>query len=226
MKGIKQLADDDRPREKMYSKGRRSMSNAELLAILLGSGNIRENALELAQRILSDFDNNLEKMAGIEASRLMKYSGVGMAKAVTVLAGLELGLRTKTTVANQKIRYNNSRVIFETLSPEMSFISFESFVLLTFNSALELIGKHQISEGGLDATIVDIRKIAYHCVLDKAACIAVAHNHPSGNTMPSKSDDQVTAKIKEMAQLFNYKFIDHLILGGSRYYSYADEGGL
>lgn len=220
------MANDDRPREKLVGKGKKALSNAELLAILLGSGNDEENALALAQRILSDFDNKLEKFAAIEPGRLMKYRGIGMAKAVTVMAAFEFGLRTKSTEVTQSIKYNSSSILFETLVAELSFHSFENFVLLTFNNALELVNKHVVSEGGLEATLVDVRKIAYHCVLDRASAIAIAHNHPSGNIQPSENDNRVTRKVKDMCNVFGYRFLDHLIIGGNRYYSYSDEGQL
>lgn len=224
IKGIKNLADDDRPREKFIGKGKKALSNAELLAILLGSGNDKENALELAQHILNDFENKLDRFAGIESGRLMKYRGVGMAKAVTVLAALELGLRTKNTKVQQKTRYNSSVLLFEVLVSELSFRPFEHFVLLTFNNSLELINKHVVSEGGLEATLVDVRKIAYHCVLDRASAIAIAHNHPSGNIKASENDNKVTRKVKEMCNVFGYRFLDHIIVGGNNYYSYSDDG--
>lgn len=225
--GIKSWAEEDRPREKMMQKGTQALSDAELLAILIGSGNKDETAVELARRILNRADNNLNELGKFSISDLIKnFKGIGEAKAITIVAALELGRRRKMSEAQKGHQIKNSRNIFDIFHPMLADIHHEEFWILLLNRSNTVIHKAKISQGGITATIVDV-KIILKMALEKLAVgLLVCHNHPSGNLFPSASDFEITRKIKNACETVEIAFLDHLIISGNNYYSFADEGTL
>ncbi len=223
---IKNLSEDDRPREKLLTKGVAALSNAELLAIILGSGSRDENAVELARRILLQAGNDLAKLGKLTVAELKKYKGVGKVKAVGVVAAMELGRRRTgekdTTVEKKHILV--SKDIFFVFHPLLCDLPHEEFWLLFLNTANRIIDKQRLSVGGLTETSVDVRVIMKMAVDRLASGIVLCHNHPSGNMTPGIHDIQLTRKIKECAQLLDIKLVDHLIIGDNDFYSFADEG--
>jgi len=214
---------DDRPREKLLKKGVEALSDAELMAILLRSGNKELSAVELAQKILASAGNNLNQLGKFSLKDLMKFKGVGDAKAMSIIAALELGRRRNLTAAIQNKTITSSKDAFKLLHPVLADKNTEEFWLLSLkkNSFKQL---SKINKGGLDASLVDIRLLMKTLLDQEATAFIVAHNHPSGNLNPSESDKNLTRKIKEASQLLNLQFLDHLIIAGDQYYSFADEG--
>lgn len=221
---IKSWAEADRPREKLLSKGRQTLSDAELLAILIGSGNRTETAVELCKRILREINNDLNRLGKLSISELMQYKGIGEAKAVTIIAALELGRRRKKDSSENRVAFDSSKKVFQYLHHHFIDLPHEEFWVLTLNRANKVISKHFVSKGGLSNTIVDVRLIMKNAVNDLASSMILAHNHPSGNLHPSQSDKQITKKIKSAAQLFDITLLDHLIITDDNYFSFADEG--
>lgn len=223
---IRQWSEDDRPREKMLKNGVRSLSNAELIAILLSSGNRRESALDLAKRILSDYTNNLNELGRTAINDLMRYQGVGQAKAVTIAAALELGKRRQSEEALQQTTLNSSKAAYTLMYPLIGDLQHEEFWVILLNRSNSVIEKFPVSQGGITGTVVDIRMIMKQAIMKYATGIILCHNHPSGNFYPSDQDISLTNKIKEASGLFDINVMDHLIVAGQRYYSFADEGKL
>ncbi|RMG82544.1 MAG: JAB domain-containing protein [Bacteroidetes bacterium] len=223
---IKQWAEDDRPREKMLLKGKQSLSNAELLAILIGSGNRKQSAVELAQSILNFADNKLSRLGKLSVNELKKFNGIGTAKAVTIAAALELGRRRKEENPEEKIPVTSSRHAYETVQPFLSDLPHEEFYVIYLNRKNEVIAVKNISKGGIAATVVDVRLILKNAIELLATQIILAHNHPSGKTDPSANDYQITRKIKEAAKLLDIQLLDHIIVGENTYYSFADHNDL
>lgn len=224
---LKQLAEEDRPREKLLLKGRRELTNAELLAILLRSGSRNQTAVGLAQEILSDFKHNLDALAKLEVSDLQKYKGVGKTKAITIIAALELGRRRQNTDAEQKLKITSSMELYNFINPDISDLAHEEFWVIFLNKSNSPVSKKKISSGGVAGTVVDIKGVLKEAVLIKTCTsIAVAHNHPSGNLKPSDNDIALTRKLKEAAKLMDIVLLDHIIIGDKGYYSFADEGML
>ena len=221
---IKNLSKDDRPREKLLEKGVSALSNAELLAIILGSGSRDENAVELARRILLQADNNLSKLGKATIAELKKNKGVGEAKAVSIMAAMELGRRRGNSEIAEKTCIRASKDIFLIFHPILCDLPHEEFWLLFLNSSNKVIDKQRLSSGGLTETSADIRMIMKMAVERLAAGVALCHNHPSGSAIPSKQDAQITRKIKEGGQLLNISLLDHIIVAENDYYSFADEG--
>lgn len=223
-KSIKGWAMSDRPREKMLEKGREALSDAELIAILLGSGNQDETAVDLSRHILNDVDNNLINLSLLDINELTKYKGVGTAKAVTVAAALELGRRRRFAEAARQTEIQNSSEAFEYFYARMSDLTHEQFWIMLLNSANNVIKMEQIGVGGLNGTSADPRKIFKIAIENQATAIMLCHNHPSGNVLPSKTDKELTKNVINCGKILDIKVLDHLIIGENRYYSFADHG--
>lgn len=219
-------AEDDRPREKLQNMGRQVLSDAELLAILLGSGSREESAVSLSKRILQSADNNLQQLGRQTLSDLMKFKGVGMAKAVTITAALELGRRRQAAGFVERPVVRCSRDAYLAIAPALMDHQHEEFWLLLLNKANKITGKVKMSSGGTDATVVDLKMIFRKAIEGQASAIIVCHNHPSGQLRPSQADLDLTKKIKASGQLLSVPLLDHLIIGDGGYYSFADEGVL
>jgi DNA repair protein RadC len=223
---IKDLALEDRPREKLLKKGVQALSDAEIIALLLGSGSRQESAVELARKILRDVNHNLNELGKSSLNELQQYNGVGEAKAVTIAAALELGKRRKLADIKHKVQIKSSRDIFERFHPYMQDLPHEEFWVVYMNRANKIIDERRISEGGTSGTVVDVKKVLKWALEKTASTLILCHNHPSGNLQPSKSDETVTGKMKQAAQIMEMQMLDHIIIGQGEYYSFADEEGL
>ncbi|MBQ2907972.1 MAG: DNA repair protein RadC [Bacteroidales bacterium] len=224
MKSIKSWAEEDRPREKMLAKGKEALSNAELIAILIGSGNSKETAVDLSKRILHDNKDNLIELSRLTINDLMKYNGIGEAKAVTIAAALELGRRRRFSEALEKPSIKNSQVAYECFYAHLSDLNHEQFWIMLLNNANKVIKLVKIGVGGMTGTTADPKKI-FKCALENnAASIMLCHNHPSGNIFPSNADKQITNNLVKAGQFLEIKILDHIIIGNDNYFSFADEG--
>lgn len=221
---IKALAEDDRPREKLVALGRQSMSDAELIAIILGSGNKKETAVQLAQRMLSDNSQNINVLAKLSLNDLKKYKGVGEAKAVNIAAAFELGRRRNEGDTHERVKITSSNSAYLVLQKRLSDLPHEEFWILILNRANQVIKEECISKGGITGTVVDVRLICKTAIENNASGIILSHNHPSGQVLPSMEDKSITKKLKEALQLFEIKLFDHLIIGDQKYFSFNDEG--
>ncbi len=219
---IKQWSEDDRPREKLAKQGSRILSNAELIAILIGSGNKTETAVELSKRILNSVDNNLNDLGKLTIQELEKFNGIGTAKAISIIAALELGKRRQSSELSKKIKIGNSNDAFEVLYPMLSDLPHEEFWIILLNQANKVIGTERVSIGGITGTVADIRIITKIALERLATGIIISHNHPSGNLSPSKQDLLITQKIKEACSFFDIHLLDHLILADQKFYSFSD----
>lgn len=220
---IKQWKEDDRPREKMLGKGKASLSDAELIAIIIGTGNREESAVALSKRILSQFDHNLNALATMSIDDLMTFKGIGKSKAVSILTAMELGKRRSMELAREKKKVNSSATAFEIMQPFIGDLLHEEFWILFLNNANNLLDKSQLSKGGIHATLVDVRLIFKKAISTGATSIILCHNHPSGNLIPSHSDIQLTKKIIKGGELLDIKVLDHIIVSQHAYFSFADE---
>ncbi|MDA9066248.1 DNA repair protein RadC [Flavobacteriales bacterium] len=223
---IKHWSEEDQPREKLMAKGRQVLSDAELLAILIGSGNRSESAIELCKRILNDSQNNINQLAKLSVNDLMKYRGIGEAKAISIVAALELGRRRKSEAVLDKVQVTSSQHLYEYIKPVLEDLPHEEFWIVLLSRANKIIGKQLIGRGGISETTADIKLIFKKSIESLASAIILAHNHPSGNLKPSQSDLNLTKKIKDAAKLFDISILDHLIIGDGNYYSFNDEGVL
>ena len=223
---IKQWKEDDRPREKMLLKGRLSLSDAELLAVLIGSGNRDESAVALSKRILLHFDNNLNALAKLNVTDLMQFKGIGNAKAISIITALELGRRRRLERAINLKQVNSSKAVFDIMQPLIGDLGHEEFWIIFLNNANKIQGKSQLSMGGITATLVDVRLIFKKAIECGATSIILCHNHPSGNLNPSYADMQLTEKIKSGGEVLDIKVLDHIIISDQGYYSFADENEL
>jgi DNA repair protein RadC len=223
---IKAWAEDDRPREKLLNKGRHTLSDAELIAILIGSGNTEESAVELSKKILSSVNNNLNELAKLTVNELIKFKGIGEAKAISIISALELGRRRNEHDAPQRPSIKTSTDIYNLIRSSMLDLPHEEFWILLLNRANQVIKKELISRGGVAGTVVDSKIIFKSAVEHLASGIVLCHNHPSGNLHPSQEDIQLTKKIKEAGRLLDILILDHIIVTDSAYYSFADEGAL
>ena len=221
---INQWAEEDRPREKMMLQGASALTNAELLAILIGSGNAEDSAVELMRKVLNDYHNNLNELGKASIDELCRYKGIGSAKAITILAASELGKRRKEETVEERRVIAMSKDVYEYLHPLMCDLPTEECWVLLLNQASKLIDKVRISTGGLNATAVDVRCILREALLKRATAFALCHNHPSGNIRPSREDDLLTREVNRAAECMNIRFVDHVILTDGAFYSYADEG--
>ena len=221
---INQWAKEDRPREKMADLGTEALSNAELLAILIGSGSTDESAVELMKRMLADCNNNLNTLGKKSIQDLTKYKGIGEAKAITILAACELGKRRQAETPEERPDLNTATKIYRHMHHLMQDLDVEEFWVLLMNQHYRLIKKARISHGGITETAVDIRIIIREAVLSNATILAVCHNHPSGNLTPSRADDELTKSIQKACELMRIHFMDHVIVTDGQYYSYHELG--
>lgn len=221
---IRDWAEADRPREKLMEQGRRALTDAELLAILIGSGSVSESAVELCRRILIDVNNNLGRLAKKEVADLCSYKGIGPAKAITIIAAMELGRRRKEEAPIQQEVLNSSKRVFEYFKANLQDLSHEEFWVLYLNTGCKVIDEQLIGRGGNDSTPVDVRVILRYALQNKAHSIILIHNHPSGTLFPSNADKLLTVKINEAAKLMDIVVNDHVIFTDHGYYSFRDEG--
>ena len=217
---------DDRPREKMMAKGIGSLSNAELLAILIGSGNQEETAVDLCQRILQSNENDLNTLGKCSIDELRKFKGVGEAKAISIAAALEIGRRRSQSKIIHKKKIASGKDVYEYFHPMINDLPYEELWVLLLNRAHKIIDRKKISQGGVSETIVDIRLILKPAIISLASSIILCHNHPSGVVIPSKQDDILTRRLKEATVMLNINLLDHVIISEDKYFSYADEGRL
>ena len=224
MKSIKSWAEEDRPREKMLAKGKESLSDAELIAILIGSGNSNESAVDLSRRILRDNNDNLIELSKLSLNDLLKYRGIGEAKAVTIAAALELGRRRRFSEALEKPCIRNSQLAYECFYAHLSDLNHEQFWIMLLNNANKVIKLEKIGVGGMTGTTADPKKIFKSALENNATNIMLCHNHPSGNIFPSNADKTITNNIKKAGQFLEIKILDHIIIGNDNYFSFADEG--
>ena len=221
---INQWAKEDRPREKMMLKGAEALSDAELLAILIGSGNTEESAVALMQRVLAECDNDLNQLGKWEVRDFARFKGFGPAKSISIMAALELGKHRKQQERSERATIRCSQDIYEIFHPLLCDLPYEEFWVLLLNQASRVISKIRISSGGIDQTCADVRTILREALLQRATQIALIHNHPSGNTTPSNADRQLTQLIKRGGETMNIRLIDHIIVADGSYYSFTDEG--
>lgn len=221
---IKSWAEDDKPREKLVTKGRQALSDAELIAILLSSGNRDETAVQLAQRILNTNQNSINELAKLQVNDLKKYKGIGEAKAVTIAAALEIGRRRTDINKTEKIKITSSKAAYNIINAKLSDLPHEEFWVIYMNRSNTVIKVECISKGGISGTIVDTRLVLKPAVEILASSFILVHNHPSGNLKPSEADIKLTKQINEASKLFDIILQDHLIIGDNAYYSFADEG--
>ncbi|MBJ6366844.1 RadC family protein [Snuella sedimenti] len=220
---IKKWSLDDRPREKLLNKGRVSLSDAELVAILIGSGNKEESAVALAKRILANTGNNLSELGKLSIEQLMVFKGIGEAKAITIAAALELGRRRRGEEALNKKKISSSLSVFELMQPLVGELQHEEFWIIYLNNSNKVIQKYQLSKGGITGTLVDVRLVLKNALMLGATGLILVHNHPSGALNPSTADKQLTTKLKTAAQSLDIKVLDHLIVTEKAYFSFADE---
>lgn len=221
---IKSWALDDRPREKLRSKGKSTLSNAELIAILIGSGNKSESAVDLSKRILQSVEHNLNLLAKLSVEQLMNFNGIGEAKAISILTALELGKRRQHQPSSVIEKITTSKDVFVMMKPFFEDKTYEEFWAVYLNNSNRILSKELCSKGGITSTIVDVR-LLYKRALELAAVgIIVCHNHPSGSTKPSISDRELTDKIKQAGMSLDIQLLDHLIITEKSYFSFADHG--
>lgn len=222
---IKAWADDDRPREKLILKGRSSLSDAELIAILIGSGSRNESAVDLAKRILQEADNNLERFSRMTLAELKKFSGMGEAKALSIIAALELGRRRNSSIVDDSsMKITASADAYRIIRPELDDLQHEEFYIMLLNRSNIVTKKEQVSRGGMNSTVVDPKIVFKIALSNGASGIILAHNHPSGGIKPSEQDIRLTKKLKEGADVLDVALLDHIIVGANTYFSFADEG--
>ena len=214
---------DDRPREKLLLKGNAALSDAELIAILIGSGSREESAVGLAKRVLQHNKNNLNQLARLSINELKKFKGIGEAKAVSIVAALELGRRRRLETALETPKISSSRNAFELLQPVIGDLNHEEFWVLYLNNANKVLRKKQLGKGGFTGTVVDIRVLYKNALEISATSVILSHNHPSGKLKPSQSDLDLTVKIQEAGQVLDIQVLDHLIIAENLYFSFADD---
>ena len=220
---IKFLAEDDRPREKFVLKGRNALSDAELLAIIMGSGNREDSAVELARKILDSVGNNWYNLSLLQISDLMKFKGIGDAKAISICSALEIGRRRAAQEVPEKVQISSSSDLFKVLHPYLGDLQTEQFWAIFLNQNNRILGKVQLSSGGINQSVVDVRILFKNALEHFATGIVVAHNHPSGNLKPSQEDLKITKQITEAGKLLNIQLLDHVIISQNSYFSFADE---
>ena len=220
---IKDWSDDDKPREKLMLKGKDALSDAELLAILIGSGSRNESAVALSKRILASVDN-LNSLGKLDISQLINFRGIGEAKAITIIAALELGRRRRAEDTVELKKITSSKIAFEIMRPIIGELPHEEFWVLFLNNSNKVISKTQLSKGGISGTIVDTRLVFRLALENRATGLILCHNHPSGNLIPSDADKDITRRIKTAGAILDVKILDHLIITETNYYSFVDEG--
>lgn len=221
---IKDWSESDRPREKLNSHGKETLTNSELLAILIGSGNRTESAVALCKRILATVDNNLNALGKLSITQLQEFNGIGEAKAVSIIAGLELGRRRRDETQTDLTMITSSKSVFELMQPKLGDLQHEEFWVLFLNNSNKIIQQHQLSKGGITGTLVDVRLIMKKALQISATALILCHNHPSGTLKISNADKQVTEKIKQAGVALDIKLLDHIIITETAYSSFADDG--
>jgi len=221
---IKDWAAEDRPREKLMANGPRSLSDAELVAILLGSGNQKETAVELSRRILSSVNNDLNELGLKGLSFLTQFNGIGEAKAINIMAALELGKRRKEAAPKERNKITCSKDAADIFTPVLEDLPHEEFWVLLLNRGNKIIDKHMVSQGGISGTVIDVRLILKTAIEKLASSLILCHNHPSGTLEASDADIKITRKLKEAGDIMDIPVLDHIIIGSNKYYSFADEG--
>jgi DNA repair protein RadC len=221
---ITHWSEDDKPREKLMLKGRVALSDAELIAILIGSGSRNESAVELSKRILASIDFNLNALGKLSISQLMQFKGIGEAKAISIIAALELGRRRRTEDAVELIKITSSKMIFEIMQPIIGELPHEEFWIIYLNNSNKVLSKSQLSKGGITGTLVDVRIVFKTALEIGATALILCHNHPSGTLVPSDADKHITNKLKIAGDSLEIKVLDHLIVTENNYFSFVDEG--
>jgi DNA repair protein RadC len=221
---INQWAEDDRPREKFLLKGKSTLSDSELLAILIGSGSRNESAVQLCQRILASSENNLNTLGKMTVAQLTQFKGIGEAKAISIAAALELGRRRRAEDTIELKKITSSKAVFEIMQPIIGELPHEEFWVLYLNNSNKVIYKAQLSKGGITGTVVDIRLIFKMAFEQNATALILSHNHPSGKLIASDADLKITKKIKEAGQTLEIQVLDHIIITENGYLSFQDEG--
>jgi len=219
---IKNWKEDDRPREKLLSKGKNTLSDAELIAILIGSGNREESAVGLAKRILSFTSNNLNQLGKLSVNDLTQFKGIGGAKAISIITALELGRRRRLEEALERPKINSSKAVFDIMQPILGELNHEEFWVLYLNNSNKIIYKNQLSSGGITGTLVDVRMLFKKAIELSSVAVILCHNHPSGSLKPSKSDIDLTKKIQQAGKSLDIKILDHLLITEKAYFSFAD----
>lgn len=223
---IKDWAEEDRPREKMMEKGEQALSNAELLAILIGSGTSKKSAVELMQEVMQTCDNRLARLSQMSVDELMKFNGIGMAKAVTIKSAAEIARRRTLEKVDDIQSINNCEDTYRVMYPIMRDLQHEEFWVLLMNNNSKLLKKVRLSSGGLSSTSVDVRMLLKEAILANATQIIICHNHPSGSLRPSQDDMNITERVKAAAKVLQMRLADHLIITDGKYYSFFQEGKL
>lgn len=223
---INQWAEADRPREKLLAHGAEALSDAELLAILIGSGTPKETAVDLMKRVLAACHNNLNTLGKLSFHELTAYKGIGEAKAITIMAACELGRRRASTKPEARPDLGSATAVYNYLHPKMGELPYEEAWLLLLNHNFKLIKEVRLSHGGLTETAIDVRVVMKEALLSNATVVALAHNHPSGNTSPSRDDDRITENVKNACKLMRIHLLDHIIVTDGAYYSYHESGRL
>ena len=221
---IKDWALEDRPREKLLAKGITSLSNAELLAILIRSGGPDTSAVDLARQVLKQAGNNLQELGKRSITDLVKHNGMGTVKAITIVAALELGRRRKKSELHEKIRISGTQDVFTLFQPVIGDLSHEEFWVLLLNRSNRVIDNIRISQGGISGTVIDVRLILKNALDRLASSLILSHNHPSGNLKPSDADIKITSKISEASKTMDIQLLDHIIIADNSYFSFSDEG--
>ncbi len=221
---INQWAEEDRPREKMVAHGAEMLTDAELLAILIGSGSPEDTAVELMRRVLASCGNNLNELGKMSIERLCQFKGIGPAKAITVMAACELGRRRKLAEVEERFQPRSSKDLYEYFHPKMCDLPVEECWVMLLNAASKVIKCVRLSVGGIASTLVDVRLVMREALISRATSIVLCHNHPSGSVRPSRQDDQLTTQLARAAETMNIRLMDHLIVTDGKYYSYSDEG--
>lgn len=219
---IKNWSDDDKPREKLVQKGKSILSDAELIAILIGSGSRNESAVGLSKKILASVNNNLNELGKLSINQLMQFKGIGEAKAVTIVAALEMGRRRRGEDAMEITKISSSKHVFELLQPQIGELPHEEFWIVYVNNSNKVMHKSQLSKGGITGTLVDVRLVLKQALELGAVGLILAHNHPSGTLKPSIADKEITEKLKRAAEALDIKVLDHLIITQKEYFSFAD----
>ena len=223
---INQWAAEDRPREKLERLGPQALSDAELMAILVGSGSPKEDAVSLMKRLLNDCNNNLNTLGKMTIADLCRYNGIGPAKAITLMAACELGKRRQATPAESRPELSTATRVYNHMHPKMQDLDVEEFWILMLNQDQKLIRQERIAHGGITEVAVDLRLVLKECLLANATVLVVCHNHPSGSLRPSKQDDAITRSIQQACQIMRIHFLDHLIIADGDYFSYREAGRL
>lgn len=221
---INQWAEDDRPREKFLLKGKSSLSDSELLAILIGSGSRNESAVQLCQRILASANNNLNQLGKLSIAQLTEFKGIGEAKAIAIAAALELGRRRRSEDAEDLKKINSSKAVFEIMQPIIGELPHEEFWILYLNNSNKVIHKAQLSKGGITGTVVDSRIVFKTAFEQNATSIILTHNHPSGKLAASQADIEITKRLKLAGEQLEILILDHIIITETGYYSFQDDG--